>query len=421
MTGGTKDRFERFFHKLYGSSPVGEEGAAALPTSIAETVRALDPRALETVARSTLATAPFLHAIEESQVPRTSLRYVLVHDEIGPAGFLLLTVTDLNLSRLLQGLDGGGSRRRRRLGAAKLLEIESRSNQPESTRIIVGGHPLFRGNHFFEFRDLEPTPSLLATMVRAGYRVRKQEGIGVSLLKDFPPEDLARFAPLENYGYIRFETQPNMVLDIDPRWKSFGGFLASLPGSARKAARERRRLFESRGLLVERARPTPVAAELAELYSQVWQREPGRLATLTPAFFRAVEDHLRDAFRLWVVRKEGRIIAFTAAVQDRLPRKGRNRLLALFTGLDYRLNDDLQLHSNLLYRLVEEAIVEGFEVLDLGRTFPGLKSDLGAQPIPFHCYLRHQNPTQSPLLRALFEGVIRPQEQRVAGGRRRSQ
>ena len=410
-----QDRFERFVHRLYGSSPPGEEGAAALPITIAETVRALDPRALGTVARSTLATAPFLQAIEESQIPRTSLRYLLVHDEIGPAGFLLLTVTELDVSRILHLARGAGTDGRRALGAARLLEPDGRRSELPSTRIIIGGHPLFRGDHFLEFRDPEPTPSHLATLVQAAYRARKQEGIAVSLLKDLSPRSLPRLAPLESYGYVRFETQANMVLEVDPKWKSFGGYLSALPGPARKAARERRRRFESRGLLVERARPTPIAAELAELYANVWHRETARLAMLPPSFFRSVEDHLRDAFRLWVVRRDGRIVAFLCAVRDRLPAKGRNRLLSLFTGLDYRLDDELDLHANLLYRLVEEAIEDGFDLVDLGRTSTALKADLGAAPVPFHCYVRHQNPSKSPLLRALFEGMILP----PGGGRGR--
>ncbi len=404
------DRFEKFVRRLYGSTAAADEGAAALPTTIAETIRALDPRALQSVARSTLATAPFLHALEEAQIPNTWLRYVLVHDEIGPAGFLLLTIVRLDLTRVIKGaVAGADSKRRRAIGAAgTLLTPSGKKGEAAIARIIMGGHPLFYGNHFFDFRDLEPTPSLLATIVRAAYRIRIQEGISVSLLKDFTVEDIARLSPLERYGYVRFETQPCMILQIDPRWKTFGGYMASLSGKHRKQIRDNRRIFESKKLSIERARPTPIAAELAELYANVWNRPPARIATLTPSFFRAVEDHLRDAFRLWVVRKDHRIIAFICAINDRVSSKGQNRLLGVFVGLDYRLNEEYRLYPNLLYRLIEEAIVENFDLLDLGRTSSQVKADLGAQPEKLHCFLRHRHPSKNALMRALFEQIVRP-------------
>ena len=406
----SKDRFEWFVRKLYGRTPQGKEGSAALPTTIAETVRALDPRALQTIARSTLASAPFLLTLEESQIPGTSLRYILVHDEIGPAGFLLLSIVHLDLTGVIRGASRSPDPlHRRTLGkAGSLLAPAGRKADPSQARIAIGGHPLFRGSHFLEFRDPEPTASVLATMVRAAYRVREQEGISVSLLKDLPAEDLPRLAPLEKYGYVSFETQPGLVLRIDPRWKSFDAYLASLPAQARKLIRDRRRAFDQKGLVIERARPTPVAAELAELYAGVWHQSPGRLALLTPYFFRAVEDHLRDAFSLWVVRKDRRIIAFICAVHDKIPAKGRNRLLGLFVGLDWRLNEELRLYSNLHYRLIEEAIAGGFEVLDLGRAALQLQAELGAQPEPLHCLVRHDATARSPLLRIIFEQIIYP-------------
>ena len=399
-----RDRFDRFFNQLFGKPASGEEGSAALPTTIAETVRALDPRALGTLAHSTLATAPFLLAIEESQIPGTSLRYVLVHDEIGPAGFLLLTIVQLDLTGMLHRAGAGAGRAKKR--AAAKGPPPARKSDPVLARIIVGGHPLFAGNHFFVFRDPEPTPSLLATMVSAAYRIRAREGIDVSLLKEYPEEDLSRMAPLERYGYLRFEAQPATFLRIDPRWKTFASFAASLPAAARRALSDRRRAFHSGGLSLERTRPTPVAAELAELHAHFWHRAPNRMAMLPPSFFRAVEDHLRDRFRLWVVRKDQRIIAFICALHDRLPHKGRNRLLGLFLGLDYRLNDAYCLYGNLMDQLVEEAIGEGFDVLDLGHADPSVRADLGAGQEPLFSFLLNQNRSMNPLLRTYLEQII---------------
>ncbi len=400
-----RDRFDRFVRSLYGSAPAGEAGSAALPTTIAETVRAIDPRCLQSLAHSTLATQPFLLALEEAQLPETSLRYALVHDEIGPAAFVLFTVVQLDLEGLAAGASEKRDGRRVRLlrRAGKTLQAAGGME-----RMVVGGHPLFWGSDFFAFRDRQPSPSLLATVVRAGYRLRKIEAIKVSLLKDFTAADLPVLGPLSRYGYVPFETQPNMVLRIQPGWRKFESYLAALAPRYRKMVRERRKAFEAGGLTLERARPTPIAAELAELYANVSARAATRWVKLTPSFFRAVEDHLRDAFRLWVVRKDQRIVAFVCALHDRLPLKGRNRLLGLFLGLDYGLNDEFKIYWNLLYKLVEEATDEGFETLDLGRTALQAKAELGAQPEPLHCFIRHRNPSANALVRLLFDQLVEP-------------
>lgn len=403
-----REGFDWFVRKLRDQAPDLEEGASALPTTIAETVRALDPRAFQTIAHSTLATAPFLLALEESQIPGTSLRYVLVHDEIGPAGFLLLTTVPLDITGLMRDAATSEADSRNAIEGGSFHPGRRRKDGPTMAKILIGGHPLFRGNHFFDFRDPQPTPSLLATMARAAYRIRCQEDVGVSLLVDLADEDIPRLSPLEGYGYSRFESPPSMVLRIDPRWKTFNVYAASLPGPARKLIRDRRKVFEEKGLVLERARPTPIAAELAELHAHYSHRTGGRMAILTPSFFRAVEDHLRDAFRLWVARKDGRIIAFVCAIHDRIPSKGRNRLLGLSLGLNVRLNDEFRLGPNLQYRLIEEAIAEGFDSLDFGRASPQLKADLGASSARLHCYVRLRSPTKNPLLRVLFEQIIQP-------------
>ena len=108
------------------------------------------------------------------------------------------------------------------------------------------------------------------------------------------------------------------------------------------------------------------------------------------------------------MKKDRRIIAFVCAIEDRMPKSGRNRLVGLFVGLDYSENQEHRVYWNLLYKLVEEAISGGFEILDLGRTALQAKAELGAQPEHLHCFIRHRNPTANALMRVVFEQLIQP-------------
>ncbi|MBI4586825.1 MAG: N-acetyltransferase [Planctomycetes bacterium] len=382
--------FRRFLRRLGQVPPDTQEGATVLPSTLSETIQALNPRAVHGLSESILTTVPFLQTMEEAQIPGLSLRYCMVHDEFGPAGFLALSVVSLEGS-----------------------QVDAKHPGTEQ-KILLGGHPLVWGSQFCSFRDPEPAPTVMASLAGAVYRIRKLEGISASLLNNFTEDDLARLKVCEEYGYVRFPSPRGAHLAIEPEWRSFSDYMESLPVRGRKTAREERRAFEKAGLAVETARPTPLAAELCELYARSPSSNPcissfRQSIGLTPAFFCAAEQYLRDEFRLAVVRKDGRLAAFLAAIEDRGGQRGANRLLVLLAGAENQLDAEHHLRANLLHWLVEEAIRGEFAGLEADPDATGLDASRGAAIQPLYCLIRHQKPAADLLTRIIYECLIDPQ------------
>ncbi len=381
--------FKQFLKRLGQVPPDIQEGTSVLPSTLSETIQALNPRAVHGLAGSMLTTVPFLQTLEEAQIPGLSLRYCMVHDEFGPAGFLALSVVSLEGS-----------------------QVDAKHPGTEQ-KILLGGHPLVWGGQFCTFRDPEPAPTVMASLAGAVYRIRKLEGISASLLKNFTEDDLARLKACEEYGYVRFPSPPGARLSIEPEWRSFSDFMESLPARGRKSVREERRAFEKAGLAVETARPTPLAADLCELYSRSQLSNPSSCSLrqslgLTPAFFCAAEQYLRNEFRLAVVRKEGRLAAFLAAIEDRGRQRGANRLLVLLSGAEIQPDAEHHLRANLLHWLVEEAIRGEFTSIEADPAASGLDASRGAAIRPLYCLIRHQKPAADLLTRIFYECLLDP-------------
>ena len=64
---------------------------------------------------------------------------------------------------------------------------------------------------------------------------------------------------------------------------------------------------------------------------------------------------------------------------------------AHFLGYDPEYNRTMHLYHNMLYDLLEEAIVTGAVKLDLSRTAMEIKSSVGAVPHPMYLYLKVRN------------------------------
>ena len=79
--------------------------------------------------------------------------------------------------------------------------------------------------------DVEPD-SVWPAVAEALYRVRRAEKLagqaGFVLIKDVPLADNAGVSQLEGLGYRSIETEPNMVLALDPAWRTHADYLASM-------------------------------------------------------------------------------------------------------------------------------------------------------------------------------------------------
>lgn len=143
----------------------------------------------------------------------------------------------------------------------------------------------------------------------------------------------------------------------------------------------------------------PHVDKLHHLYCNVLQRSRTKFECLTPAFFHAVNEELKDHSKVLLCLDGARIVAFELLL------KGRN-LHPLYLGIDYSYRDSSALYFNCLYRVIEEAQYQQHQFIELGQTSYEAKFSVGAISSSLFFYIKHSNPLYNKLIHRFKEQIF---------------
>ncbi len=105
-------------------------------------------------------------------------------------------------------------------------------------RFLVCGNLLSPGPHGLAFAEGEEPTRLWPAVVEALYRIRRSSTIfgesDMVMIKDLTDEQAGAGAALGKYAFRRFETEPNMVLQLKPWWASFDDCLNDMKSIGRE-------------------------------------------------------------------------------------------------------------------------------------------------------------------------------------------
>ena len=271
-------------------------------------------------------------------------------------------------------------------------------------RLLVCGNLLSWGLHGVAFAAGEDRAALWPAVAEALYRIRRADKLfgdsDLILVKDAPPERVGEVAALERFSFRALETEPNMVLELSPRWRTLDDYVQSLSSSYARAVRKTAKELDAAGCTSEQATDVArVADRLHALYLQVHEQQQVRLFTLTPEFLPALAATLGERFRVSVVRRRGEIVAFASTLRD------GDTAVGYFLGFDKDAACELPLYLRLLHLSVADAIALGCTRLSLGRTALEPKARLGAKPEPLRVFVRHRVPALNLLVRTLLGAI----------------
>ncbi|MBC7933183.1 MAG: GNAT family N-acetyltransferase [Rubrivivax sp.] len=271
-------------------------------------------------------------------------------------------------------------------------------------RMLVCGNLLSWGMHGVAFVPGEDAATLWPAVAEALYRLRRADKLSgdadLIMIKDISGEDAAGVASLSKFSYRPLETDPDMVLEISPRWGSYEDYLASLTSKYRKTARQIEKDVAAAGCRVEELRDVGRYAEtLHGLYMQTHRNARLRLVTLPATFIPTLAARLGEEMRCTVVRREEELLGFVTTVRD------RETAVGYYIGFDRDANAECPIYFRLLQAVVEDAIKLGCRRLSLGRTALEPKARLGARPAPMSVWIRHRIPALNVVVRGLLHTV----------------
>ncbi|HEY0761193.1 MAG TPA: GNAT family N-acetyltransferase [Pyrinomonadaceae bacterium] len=289
------------------------------------------------------------------------------------------------------------------------LRKSSSANDPLSRheeKMLVCGNLLSWGMHGISFApDVDHKP-LWPAVAEAIYRLRRVNKLfgdtAFVMVKDIPDEYAADATALSRFSYRELETEPNMVLDISEKWKSYDDYLASLTSRYRKQSKQIEKEVTNAGCVVEEIRTEDIARQAEQihaLYLQTHKNARLRLVTLPVTFLPTLAERFGDDMRFTVLTKDGNLLGFVTTAKD------GDTAVGYYIGFDRKANADIPIYFRLLQSVIGHAIALNCTRLSLGRTALEPKARLGARPDPMRIWIRHRIPMLNLIVRGLLHTI----------------
>jgi hypothetical protein len=374
--------------------------------AFADQVDFLDPNRWDSVTAkgSVFLSRDVLRVIERHGPENIQPRYAIIFREDTAVAVLaaqIVTITGERLRRERESeKERAGSRLLRRVLAPAMHAAKANIRE----RMLVAGNLLSWGFHGVGFLPGEEPAELWPGVAEALYRIRRAERLtgetNFVMVKDVTPNE-AGLEALHRFSYRPMETEPNMVLRIEPSWRSYDDYLGALDAKYRRNAKEQVKKLAAAGCVVERmAELEAHAGRLHELYLAVHGNAAVRLVTLPESYLPNFARAAGKNFRCTVIRKGEEILGFVTAIRD------GETALGYYIGFDREAAAmGLPIYLRLLHATIADAIEWGCKGLSLGRTALEPKAALGAKPEPMSVWLRHRVPALNWVFRGLLGGV----------------
>lgn len=271
-------------------------------------------------------------------------------------------------------------------------------------RFLVAGNLLSWGFHGVAFAADEDPVEIWPGVAEALYRLRRAERLtgqtNLIMVKDLTRQQTGLEA-LRRFSYRPLDTEPDMVLAIDPTWNTYEDYLAALDSKYRRNSKDQSKKLATAGCSVEPLTELSIHAHrLHELYLAVHGNASIRLVTLRETYLPALAAVLGENFRCSVIRRGDDLLGFVTHIRD------GDTAIAYYIGFDRAAAAaGLPIYLRLLHTTIGDTIAWKCRRLSLGRTALEPKAALGAKPEPMSIWLRHRVPALNWLIRGILAAV----------------
>jgi Acetyltransferase (GNAT) domain len=402
------------------SSPSPKRKPSGLHIALADRIALLDSAQWQAASRgaSWFFSRDYLSMLEGVLPAAIEPRYALIGSAGAPIAAVVLQWARLEGRNLRPRAAGNGaaggdddddddenaSPLRRLFGAVARRGADALAGQVRE-RVLVCGNLLTYGQHAVALAPGAEATLAWSGVAEAIYRLRRAEKLagqaGFVVVKDLPASAGGSdgVALLSRVGYRQADTEPNMVLALDAKWKTHGDYLASLASKYRGNVKNRVLApIADAGLSLRRFEPdAELGARMHALYLQVHERAALRPFTLHAGYFSALA---RAAGPRLVCSGlfggDDTLLGFICTLDDGV------QALAYHIGFDRAAAKTGPLYLRLLHASIDDAIAMGARELSFGRTALEPKSRLGATAQPTAVWVRHRQPMMNRLLQPLL-------------------
>jgi len=251
-------------------------------------------------------------------------------------------------------------------------------------RTLEFGCPISPGNSFCS-RDINFS-ELHQLLVKAAKQEASKSNIKIVVFRDFYQHDLLVAKKLAKNGFIQIAMLPTTILRV--RWRNFDDYLQDMRARYRAKVRRGLSIANRSDLSV---RISSSFSEDSEQLADEWRNvhehaDEYSREELTPQFYRGIGKAMHDECRLIEVLRGGNRVAHALVVFD------GEILRWLFFGRS-RPEERDGAYFLVIAAVIELAIQERLDIVEMGLTTYFPKTDFGAEMVPLWAF-------------ALFRGAI---------------
>ena len=337
----------------------------------------------------------YLNTIEKTMNKEIIFRYIVFFNEQStPIGFAVTQLISTNTKEF----------ENQNLPCYVSQGIKNTLLKNMDINILVCGNIFSCGEHGFVFNKNQISANeaykCLANALRDTKKIDSSEKPSFILVKEFWPKSFKNSDSIKDEDFRELHIDVNMIVQIQPEWKTFEDYLFSMRTKYR--TRAKKVLSNSEEITVK---DFSVAAienyehKINELYFSVIDNAYFKLGKLNAHILKELKIALQDkfVFKAYFLKEE--MIGFTTCfVLDK-------SVESFHIGFDYTYKKSHNIYQRMLYDYMQLAIQNKVQELHLGRTAETIKSCIGAQPIEMKLYVRHRNTISNTLLKPVADFI----------------
>lgn len=250
--------------------------------------------------------------------------------------------------------------------------------------------------------DAPNRADLLGQAVSEAEKKAKEAGAKLTVLKEFRHEFMSNLTQVQSMGYSTAESPATSYVYTGELEGDH--YIRAKRAKYRNLMQARKRDFDKVGLRWERATDFgPHASAMHALYANVLNKAEVKFESLTPEFFKQVNEKLGDESFAQLCFDGDKLVAFELFLQGK-------ELHPIYLGMDYDYLKSANLYYNCLYKIIEESQEQEMFMLELGQTSYMAKMNIGAVVEKLFILVKHQNPILNAVIRKFKDTLFPPTE-----------
>ena len=337
---------------------------------------------------------PYLKVIEESAPTNMQCFYVGIFEKNSLIGVALAQYLDLNK------LESFGER-----DQCIKTYIRNFIFKNFASHALFLGNNMITGQNGYTFNKEIDAITIAEILSKCADEITsyfKKQDIKIHIVsfKDFYQESATELKKSTFSLLYEFNTQPNMIFELQNQWKNNTEYIEALTKKYRdqyKRANKKFEGIETRELSLDEI--ILMENRIYELYFHVAKNAPFNTFFLAKNHFSSFKRQCGPKFILVGYYLKNELVGFHTLLVN-----GKT-LETYFLGYDEQIQKEKMLYLNMLYNMTQFGIENQFKKIIFGRTALEIKSSIGAKPVIMSGFIYHTNKWINRILPKIFPNL----------------